>query len=102
MKNVACGTFFQYLFCLNRDAFDLKFLVLSSLSLSLSHSLSLSFILSYSLSLSLSVSLAVSLMHTHILALSYTHTRRYSKMVRSSSLVYQFIGGENDFNFNTE
>ena len=30
IKNLACGAFFSQSFCLNRDAFDLKFLVLST------------------------------------------------------------------------
>jgi len=31
--NLACSAFFSYFFCLNWDAFDLKFLVLSTNSL---------------------------------------------------------------------
>jgi len=33
IKNLACGAFFSISFCLNWDAFDLKFLVLSTKSL---------------------------------------------------------------------
>jgi len=33
IKNLACGAFFSYCFCLNRVSFDLKFLVLSTDSL---------------------------------------------------------------------
>ena len=30
IKNLACGAFFSYIFFLNRDEFDLKFLILST------------------------------------------------------------------------